>query len=55
MIDAVVQQAWTQMVARYGQPAHSDERQSVGFAVVCHGNWADGELATVPIWIHLPA
>ncbi len=29
-----VQQAWTQMVARYGQPAHLDERCGRGFAVV---------------------
>ena len=29
IIDAVVQQAWTQMVARYGQPTHLGEREDV--------------------------
>ncbi|EHC32198.1 ADP-heptose synthase [Salmonella enterica subsp. enterica serovar Adelaide str. A4-669] len=44
MIDAVVQQAWTQMVARYGQPAHLDERQGRGFAVVGYGKLGGWEL-----------
>lgn len=44
MIDAVVQQAWTQMVARYGQPTHLDERQGRGFAVVGYGKLGGWEL-----------
>ncbi len=51
MIDAVVQQAWTQMVARYGQPAHLDERQGRGLRLSVMASWADGSWATVPIWI----
>lgn len=37
MIDAVVQQAWVQMVARYGKPNHLNEREGRGFAVVGYG------------------
>lgn len=44
MIDAVVQQAWMQMVARYGQPTHLDERQGRGFAVVGYGKLGGWEL-----------
>lgn len=44
MIDAVVQQAWTQMVARYGQPKHLAERQGRGFAVVGYGKLGGWEL-----------
>lgn len=44
MIDAVVQQAWTQMVARYGQPKHLSERQGRGFAVVGYGKLGGWEL-----------
>ncbi|ECC8731312.1 bifunctional [glutamate--ammonia ligase]-adenylyl-L-tyrosine phosphorylase/[glutamate--ammonia-ligase] adenylyltransferase [Salmonella bongori] len=44
MIDAVVQQAWTQMVARYGQPTHLDERSGRGFAVVGYGKLGGWEL-----------
>ncbi len=34
ILDAVVQQAWGQMVARYGLPTHLHDRQGRGFAVV---------------------
>ena len=44
MIDAVVQQAWTQMVARFGQPKHLTERQGRGFAVVGYGKLGGWEL-----------
>jgi glutamate-ammonia-ligase adenylyltransferase len=44
MIDAVVQQAWVQMVARYGQPTHLRERNGRGFAVVGYGKLGGWEL-----------
>ncbi|MDX6040710.1 bifunctional [glutamate--ammonia ligase]-adenylyl-L-tyrosine phosphorylase/[glutamate--ammonia-ligase] adenylyltransferase [Scandinavium lactucae] len=44
MIDAVVQQAWTQMVARFGQPRHLAERQGRGFAVIGYGKLGGWEL-----------
>ena len=44
MIDAVVQQAWLQMVARYGQPTHLHDRQGRGFAVVGYGKLGGWEL-----------
>ncbi|EIV6182820.1 bifunctional [glutamate--ammonia ligase]-adenylyl-L-tyrosine phosphorylase/[glutamate--ammonia-ligase] adenylyltransferase [Klebsiella aerogenes] len=44
MIDAVVQQAWLQMVARYGQPTHLRDRQGRGFAVVGYGKLGGWEL-----------
>jgi len=44
MIDAVVQQAWVQMVARFGQPRHLAERQGRGFAVVGYGKLGGWEL-----------
>ncbi|QMI03881.1 bifunctional [glutamate--ammonia ligase]-adenylyl-L-tyrosine phosphorylase/[glutamate--ammonia-ligase] adenylyltransferase [Citrobacter sp. RHB25-C09] len=44
MIDAVVQQAWLQMVARYGQPTHLSEREGRGFAVVGYGKLGGWEL-----------
>jgi [glutamine synthetase] adenylyltransferase / [glutamine synthetase]-adenylyl-L-tyrosine phosphorylase len=44
MIDAVVQQAWGQMVARYGQPKHLTEREGRGFAVVGYGKLGGWEL-----------
>ena len=44
IIDAVVQQAWTQMVARYGQPAHLREREGRGFAVIGYGKLGGWEL-----------
>ncbi len=47
MIDAVVQQAWMQMVARYGQPTHLHDRQGRGFAVVGYGKLGAGSWATV--------
>lgn len=42
MIDAVVQQAWVQMVARYGKPNHLNEREGRGFAVVGYGKLGAG-------------
>ncbi|WP_058911004.1 bifunctional [glutamate--ammonia ligase]-adenylyl-L-tyrosine phosphorylase/[glutamate--ammonia-ligase] adenylyltransferase [Entomohabitans teleogrylli] len=44
MIDAVVQQAWNQMVARYGQPIHLRDREGRGFAVVGYGKLGGWEL-----------
>jgi len=44
MIDAVVQQAWVQMVARYGQPTHLRERNGRGFAVIGYGKLGGWEL-----------
>ncbi|XQS19110.1 bifunctional [glutamate--ammonia ligase]-adenylyl-L-tyrosine phosphorylase/[glutamate--ammonia-ligase] adenylyltransferase [Citrobacter telavivensis] len=44
MIDAVVQQAWLQMVSRYGQPTHLAEREGRGFAVVGYGKLGGWEL-----------
>ncbi|WP_312455332.1 bifunctional [glutamate--ammonia ligase]-adenylyl-L-tyrosine phosphorylase/[glutamate--ammonia-ligase] adenylyltransferase [Pseudescherichia sp.] len=44
MIDAVVQQAWTQMVARFGQPTHLRDRERRGFAVVGYGKLGGWEL-----------
>ncbi len=44
MIDAVVQQAWTQMVARFGQPTHLRDREGRGFAVVGYGKLGGWEL-----------
>ena len=44
IIDAVVQQAWMQMVARYGQPTHLDGREGRGFAVVGYGKLGGWEL-----------
>ncbi|MGP3592680.1 bifunctional [glutamate--ammonia ligase]-adenylyl-L-tyrosine phosphorylase/[glutamate--ammonia-ligase] adenylyltransferase [Vagococcus sp. WN89Y] len=44
IIDAVVQQAWGQMVARYGKPAHLHDRNGRGFAVVGYGKLGGWEL-----------
>lgn len=44
MIDAVVQQAWTLMVSRYGMPAHLHGREGRGFAVVGYGKLGGWEL-----------
>lgn len=44
IIDAVVQQAWLQMVARFGQPGHLREREGRGFAVVGYGKLGGWEL-----------
>lgn len=44
IIDAVVQQAWNDMVARYGQPTHLNEQQGRGFAVIGYGKLGGWEL-----------
>ena len=44
IIDAVVQQAWGQMVTRYGQPKHLADREGRGFAVVGYGKLGGWEL-----------
>ncbi len=44
MIDAVVHQAWTHMVGRYGQPRHLQDRSGRGFAVVGYGKLGGWEL-----------
>ncbi|AKJ43167.1 bifunctional [glutamate--ammonia ligase]-adenylyl-L-tyrosine phosphorylase/[glutamate--ammonia-ligase] adenylyltransferase [Pragia fontium] len=44
IIDAVVQQAWFQMTARYGQPTHLYDREGRGFAVVAYGKLGGIEL-----------
>ena len=44
IIDAVVQQAWVQMVARYGQPKLLADREGRGFAVVGYGKLGGWEL-----------
>lgn len=50
IIDVVVQQAWSDMVARYGQPTHLQEREGRGFAVIGYGKLGGWNWATVPIW-----
>ena len=44
MIDAVVQQAWSHTVARFGQPRHLAGRDGRGFAVVGYGKLGGWEL-----------
>lgn len=44
IIDAVIQQAWGQMVARYGQPSHLQQREGRGFAVIGYGKLGGWEL-----------
>lgn len=44
IIDAVVQQAWAQMVARYGQPRHLQGQNGRGFAVIGYGKLGGLEL-----------
>ncbi|EMH4163305.1 bifunctional [glutamate--ammonia ligase]-adenylyl-L-tyrosine phosphorylase/[glutamate--ammonia-ligase] adenylyltransferase [Pluralibacter gergoviae] len=44
MIDAVVQQAWTHTVARFGQPSHLTGREGRGFAVIGYGKLGGWEL-----------
>jgi glutamate-ammonia-ligase adenylyltransferase len=44
IIDAVVQQAWSHMVARFGLPTHLREREGRGFAVVGYGKLGGWEL-----------
>jgi glutamate-ammonia-ligase adenylyltransferase len=44
IIEAVVQQAWSLMVSRYGQPKHLRDREGRGFAVVGYGKLGGWEL-----------
>lgn len=44
IVDAVVEQAWHQMVQKYGQPIHLLGRQGRGFAVVGYGKLGGIEL-----------
>ncbi|OTA19889.1 glutamine-synthetase adenylyltransferase [Xenorhabdus beddingii] len=44
IIGAVVQQAWSQMVKRYGAPAHLSRRQGLGFAIIGYGKLGGWEL-----------
>ncbi|PLR45396.1 bifunctional [glutamate--ammonia ligase]-adenylyl-L-tyrosine phosphorylase/[glutamate--ammonia-ligase] adenylyltransferase [Chimaeribacter arupi] len=44
MIESVVQQAWHQMVARYGEPSHLAGRDGRGFAVIGYGKLGGWEL-----------
>lgn len=44
IIGTVVQQAWWQMVARYGQPKHLSQSASQGFAVIGYGKLGGWEL-----------
>ncbi|WP_159565698.1 bifunctional [glutamate--ammonia ligase]-adenylyl-L-tyrosine phosphorylase/[glutamate--ammonia-ligase] adenylyltransferase [Budvicia diplopodorum] len=44
IIGAVVQQAWFQMTARYGQPTHLYSREGRGFAVIAYGKLGGIEL-----------
>lgn len=44
IIHAVVHQAWSYMVKRYGEPAHLAQRNGLGFAVVGYGKLGGWEL-----------
>lgn len=44
IIHAVVHQAWSYMVKRYGEPAHLAQRDGLGFAVVGYGKLGGWEL-----------
>ncbi|PHM29006.1 bifunctional [glutamate--ammonia ligase]-adenylyl-L-tyrosine phosphorylase/[glutamate--ammonia-ligase] adenylyltransferase [Xenorhabdus budapestensis] len=44
IIGAVVQQAWHQMVKRYGVPTHLSQRQGLGFAIIGYGKLGGWEL-----------
>ncbi|KAA1186022.1 bifunctional [glutamate--ammonia ligase]-adenylyl-L-tyrosine phosphorylase/[glutamate--ammonia-ligase] adenylyltransferase [Photorhabdus heterorhabditis] len=44
IIEAVVQQAWSQMVKRYGVPSHLSQRKGLGFAVIGYGKLGGWEL-----------
>ena len=44
ILDSVVQRAWTQIVARYGQPKHLQDREGRGFAVLGYGKLGGWEL-----------
>ncbi len=45
ILEAVVNQAWFQMVEKYGAPTHLNEREGRGFAVVGYGKLGGIELA----------
>lgn len=44
IVECVVNQAWLQMVAKYGQPNHLKDREGKGFAVVGYGKVGGWEL-----------
>jgi glutamate-ammonia-ligase adenylyltransferase len=44
ILDAVVQQAWAQLVEKYGQPSHLAMRGGQGFAVIGYGKLGGWEL-----------
>jgi len=44
ILEAVIQQAWEQMVTRYGEPEHLRSREGRGFAVVGYGKLGGWEL-----------
>ncbi|MEG3133357.1 bifunctional [glutamate--ammonia ligase]-adenylyl-L-tyrosine phosphorylase/[glutamate--ammonia-ligase] adenylyltransferase [Rouxiella sp. T17] len=44
ILTAVIQQAWDHMLARYGQPAHLQQREGRGFAVIGYGKLGGWEL-----------
>lgn len=44
ILEVVVQQAWDQMVVKYGQPAHLQHREGRGFAVIGYGKLGGWEL-----------
>ncbi|MDC9622225.1 bifunctional [glutamate--ammonia ligase]-adenylyl-L-tyrosine phosphorylase/[glutamate--ammonia-ligase] adenylyltransferase [Xenorhabdus sp. XENO-7] len=44
IIGTVVQQAWNQMVKRYGAPAHLSQQQGLGFAIIGYGKLGGWEL-----------
>ncbi|CAK9883893.1 MAG: Bifunctional glutamine synthetase adenylyltransferase/adenylyl-removing enzyme [Candidatus Erwinia impunctatus] len=44
IIEQVVQQAWQMMVQRYGRPAHLENEQARGFAVIGYGKLGGWEL-----------
>ncbi len=44
IIEAVVNMAWQQMIQRYGQPIHLQQRQGRGFAIVAYGKLGGIEL-----------
>lgn len=44
ILNAVIQQAWDHMLARYGQPAHLQQREGRGFAVIGYGKLGGWEL-----------
>ncbi|WP_127956468.1 bifunctional [glutamate--ammonia ligase]-adenylyl-L-tyrosine phosphorylase/[glutamate--ammonia-ligase] adenylyltransferase [Serratia microhaemolytica] len=44
IIDAVIQQAWHDMVKRYGEPGHLHQREGYGFAVIGYGKLGGWEL-----------